>query len=300
MGALEMRIERLKSQVKIAYRGLVGPRLYEKLEFWRHLGYWPNLNNPRTFNERVCARKFRPPSQARIFADKLAVREFVRSRVGDEVLTRIYYSGDRPDRIDFAALPSRFVLKGTHGSGPELRALVWDKSAFSKKALCDLGWRMLRRRCGLEVNEWWYTEIPSRLMIEEMLLEGGAIPPDYKFYVFAGQALYVQVIDGRHSDTPHSRFYDRHWRAQPFMREGSGEALDFEQPPNLSEMVSVAEALGAGSEFVRVDLYSVGQRIVFGELTLAPGAGWVPFRPAAYDIVLGGHWPDERQTKPLS
>jgi len=137
-------------------------------------------------------------------------------------------------------------------------------------------------------------------MIEEMLLEGGAIPPDYKFYVFAGQALYVQVIDGRHSDTPHSRFYDRHWRAQPFMREGSGEALDFEQPPNLSEMVSVAEALGAGSEFVRVDLYSVGQRIVFGELTLAPGAGWVPFRPAAYDIVLGGHWPDERQTKPLS
>jgi hypothetical protein len=294
-----MRIERLKSQAKIAYRAVVGPRLYEKLEFWRHLGYWPDLDNPRTFNERVCARKFRPLSQAPMFADKLAVREFVRSRVGDEVLTHLYYSGDRPDRIDFAALPSRFVLKGAHGSGPELRALVWDKSAVSRKAFVDLGWRMLRRRCGPEVNEWWYTEIPPRLMVEEMLLEDGAIPPDYKFYVFGGQALYIQVIEGRHGDTPHSRFYDCRWRAQPFMREGYGEAFDFGRPPNLSKMVSVAEALGAGSEFVRVDLYSVGRRVVFGELTLAPGAGWVPFRPPRYDIVLGGHWPDERQTKTL-
>jgi len=293
-----MRIERLKSQAKIAYRSVVGPRLYEKLEFRRHLGYWPNLDNPRTFNERVCARKFRPPSQAPVFADKLAVREFVRSRVGDEVLTRLYYSGDRPDRIDYAALPTRFVLKGTHGSGPELRAFIWDKSALSRKALCDLGWRILRRRCGLEVNEPWYTELPSRLMIEEMLLEDGQIPPDYKFYVFAGQALYVQVIDGRHSETPHSRFYDRNWCIQPFMREGYGEAFDFERPPNLSELVSVAEALGADSEFVRADLYSVGGRVVFGELTLAPGAGWVPFSPPRYDNILGGHWPDKRQTKP--
>lgn len=293
-----MRIERLKSQAKIAYRGVVGPLLYEKLEFWRHVGYWPNLKNPRTFNEYLCARKFRPLSQAPIFADKLAVREFVRSRVGDDVLTQIYYSGDRPDRIDFAALPSRFVLKGTHGSGPELRALVWDKSALSQRELCDLGWRILRRRCGPEVNEWWYTEIPPRLMIEEMLLKDGAIPPDFKFYVFAGQALYIQVIEGRHSKTRRSRFYNRDWRAQPFTREGSGETFDLVQPPNLNEMVSVAEALGAGSEFIRVDLYSVGERIVFGELTLAPGAGWVPFRPATYDVVLGGHWPEEKQTKP--
>jgi TupA-like ATPgrasp len=296
MGVLEMRIDRLKSRAKIAYRSVVGPRLYEKLEFWRHVGYWPNLDNPRTFNERVCARKFRPLAQAPILADKLAAREFVRSRVGDEVLTRLYYAGDRPDRIDFAALPSRFVLKGAHGSGPELRAFVWDKSALSQKELCDLGWRMLRRRCGPEVNEWWYSEIPSRLMVEEMLLEGGAIPPDYKFYVFAGQALYVQVIGGRHGRTPHSRFYDSDWRAQPFMRESHGEASDFERPSNLSEMVSVAEALGTGSEFVRVDLYSVGRRVVFGELTLAPGAGWVPFRPANYDFVLGGHWPGEKET----
>jgi hypothetical protein len=128
-------------------------------------------------------------------------------------------------------------------------------------------------------------------MIEEMLLEDGKIPPDFKFYVFAGTALYIQVIDGRHSETPRSRFYDGHWHPQPFTRESFGTTMDLPRPPNLNEMLSVAEALGAGFEFVRVDLYSVGQRIVFGELTLAPGAGWIPFRPATYDLVLGRHWP---------
>jgi hypothetical protein len=297
-----MRVETLKSQAKIAYRSVVGPRLYEKLEFWRHVGYWPDLDNPHTFNEHICARKFRPCAQAQIFADKLTVREFVRSRVGDEVLTHVYYCGDRPDCIDFAALPSKFVVKGTHGSGPELRALIWNKSVISQSELIDIGSRILRRRCGPEVNESWYAKIPSRLMIEEMLLKDGTIPPDFKFYVFAGQALYVQVIDGRYTETPRSRFYDRQWRAQPFTRERFGEPLDLPRPATLDEMVSVAEALVAGCEFVRVDLYSVGQRIAFGELTLAPGAGWIPFRPARYDAILGSHWPcwpEKMHTKPM-
>jgi hypothetical protein len=98
------------------------------------------------------------------------------------------------------------------------------------------------------------------------------------------------VIDGRHGETPRSRFYDRNWHAQPFTREAFGQALDLSRPANLDKMVRVAEALGAGFEFIRVDLYSVGQRVVFGELTLAPGAGWIPFRPASYDATLGNHW----------
>jgi hypothetical protein len=285
-----VRIETLKSRAKIAYRSMVGPRLYEKIEFWRHLGYWPDLNNPRTFNEHVCARKFRRFDQAPIFANKLAVREFVRSRVGDEFLSQIYYCGDRPDRIDFAALPSSFVVKGTHGSGPKLRALIWDKSAISQNELIDLAGRILRRRCGPEVNEWWYTKIPPRVMIEEMLLRDGKIPPDFKFYVFSGRAHYVQVIDGRHGATPRSRFYDRHWCPQPFIRECFGEPLDLAPPANLGDMIRLAEALGSGLEFVRVDLYSVGRRVVFGELTLAPGAGWTRFRPDSYDAILGAHW----------
>lgn len=289
--ALNVWTRWLKSYAKIAYRSLVGARLYEKLEFRRHLGYWPNLDDPQTFNEKLCARKFHGFPAAPILADKLAVRDFVTSRVGSEFLTLLYYGGASPESVDYAALPSRFVLKGTHGSGPDLRALIWDKSILSRRKFITIALRILRRRCGPEVNEWWYAQITPRLLIEEMLLEAdGSIPPDFKFYVFDGIALYVQVVDARHDDAPRSRFYDREWQPQPFERESFDNTLELARPPNLSEMLSVAEALAVGLDFVRVDLYSIRGRIVFGELTLAPGAGWIPFRPAVYDYILGQHW----------
>ena len=50
-------------------------------------------------------------------------------------------------------------------------ALVWDKSKLSRHRFIGLASRILRRRCGPEVNEWWYTQVPPRLLIEEMLLE---------------------------------------------------------------------------------------------------------------------------------
>jgi hypothetical protein len=280
----------LKSQAKVAYRRLVGKRLYEKLEFRRHLAYWPNLENPRTFNEKICARKFRPFPNAVIFADKLAVRDFVISRVGREFLATAFYAGDCPTEVDYEGLPQQFVLKGTHGSGPNLRMLIRNKSLLSRQKFVSLASQILRRRCGPEVNEWWYEQITPRILIEEMLLnDGGSIPADFKFYVFDGVAHYVQVIDGRH-DAPRSGFYNREWLPQPFTRELFGSPLHVEQPPNFAQMLEVAEALASGLDFVRVDLYSVNRRITFGEITLAPGAGWIPFRPAIYDDLLGRCW----------
>ena len=84
-----------------------------------------------------------------------------------------------------------------------------------------------------------------------------------------------------------SRFYDRNWHPQPFVREAFPSGLQVEPPRNLSQMISVAENLANDLDFVRVDLYSVAGRLVFGEMTLASGAGWIPFRRAAYDRTTG-------------
>ena len=87
---------------------LVGARAYEKLEFRRHLGYWPNLDNPKTFNEKICARKFHPLVDAPRLVDELEVRDYVASRVGGEFLTRLYYGGNRPEDVAYEALPPQF------------------------------------------------------------------------------------------------------------------------------------------------------------------------------------------------
>ena len=288
--------------MKLAYRQVVGARRYELLEFRRHLGYWPKLDRPRTFNEKICARKFQALPEAVMLADKLAVREFVERRAGQQFLTRLHYAGTAPEAVDYEALPCRFVLKSNHGSGSDACLLVLNKASFSRDTFVVSALRMLRRKFGPEVNELWYPQISPKIMIEEMVVEkDGSLPPDFKFYVFGGEVRYVQVITGRYT-RPKSRFYDPSWRAQPFHRSGFTGLADVARPPNLADMIGLAERLADGLEFVRVDLYSVGQRVIFGEMTFAPGAGWIRFVPPEYDLVLGQHWggPAERRSSQIA
>ncbi len=55
-------------------------------------------------------------------------------------------------------------------------------------------------------------------------------------------------------------------------------------------MISVAERLSEGLDFVRVDLYDVSNRIVFGELTNYPDAGKERFDPQEWDAPIGSYW----------
>ena len=54
-------------------------------------------------------------------------------------------------------------------------------------------------------------------------------------------------------------------------------------------MVRIAEALGAETDFVRVDLYDLGDRIVFGELTNTPNGGLTGI-DRNYERWLGSFW----------
>jgi hypothetical protein len=55
-------------------------------------------------------------------------------------------------------------------------------------------------------------------------------------------------------------------------------------------MIAVSEALSAGFDFVRVDLFNVKGRVVAGELTFTPVIGQLDFRPKSWDSHLGKLW----------
>jgi hypothetical protein len=55
-------------------------------------------------------------------------------------------------------------------------------------------------------------------------------------------------------------------------------------------MLNAAEIIAGDLDFARVDLYDVGQHPLFGEVTLAPGAGLGRFRPSEFDLALGSLW----------
>ncbi|HUN43815.1 MAG TPA: ATP-grasp fold amidoligase family protein [Acetobacteraceae bacterium] len=268
---------------------IFGRALCEQLRFFVRQGYWPHIRRPRSFSEKVVHRKLREADPLySVLADKWGVRDYVRSRVGEGFLNEVYCVVDNPDCLPFASLPQRFVLKATHGS--RMNLLVEDAQSADGDALKRACRVFLKRNFGADANEHHYAAIPHRIVAERFLTERDRrVPLTYMFFMFHGKCHAIQV----HVDQPDAqvnRFYDSKWSALPFSIEAPmGPAI--EQPANLAGMIAVAEKLSDGLDFVRVDLYALdGQRIVFGEMTLTPEAGWGLFLPREWDFRLGALW----------
>lgn len=280
---------------------LVPPLIDETIQMTFYLGYIPNIRNPRTFNEKVAYRKHLTcdPRFARL-ADKLDVRGFVERTVGAKYLTKLYGYVDDVVELDLGTLPQAFVAKGRHNSGSVI--LVDDKSQENKEVLRKRFESAIRRVVNPGRYEYWYRDIPAGLMVEERLRDNRYfVPLDFKFLVFDGRVQFIQVFHDRMGRTA-LRFYDPDWRPLPVSRPRSPLAPIIERPRRLMEMIEVAEALGKGFDFVRVDLYAPNdERVVFGEMTFAPASGRKAFVPRRFDWELGSYWringPEEAATQ---
>jgi len=84
----------------------------------RNFGVYPSLIRPKTFNEKVLHRMVfdRRPILIQL-QDKYAARDYVREKLCEHILPRLYWLTKTPADIPFDDLPSRFVVKANHGSG---------------------------------------------------------------------------------------------------------------------------------------------------------------------------------------
>ncbi|MET0699085.1 MAG: ATP-grasp fold amidoligase family protein, partial [Mycobacterium sp.] len=139
-------------------------------------------------------------------------------------------------------------------------------------------------------REWVYGQMPRQVIIEEMLAGAdGAVPDDYKFFVFGGRCAYVEVDAGRFGVRTQD-FFRPDWQHVPLSGGLPWATPEPAQPAHLSEMIVLAERLGADTDFVRVDLYDVDGRVVFGELTSFPAGGDSPFDPESFNEEFGRRW----------
>lgn len=282
---------KVRKTINQTLRRLLGKRGYEIFRFYYVHGYFPDLEKPRSFSEKLIYRKLYVKDHRFVeLSDKWLVRNYVKERIGDRFLSKVYWVGEAFDLITLGHFPDKFVIKPNFGSGPDFIQFI-EREMVTIDNLKTLTIELLSKEFGKETNEWWYTKIPKKVLIEEFLTEDSINPPlDYKFFVFSGKVHYVQVDYDRFSN--HTRtFYNPNWEVQPF-EYGYPRGRTSQTPVKLSMMIDIAEALAKDFDFVRVDLYYLNDqdRIVFGEMTFCPGAGWEKITPFKYDWLLGSLW----------
>lgn len=269
-------------------RKLLGIERVEKLRFFLKHGFWPRLDAPRTLTEKIFVRKLRQGNDPRfpIIADKVAVRDWVAERIGEDHLVPALGVYDYHELEQLDVQPGQVVKCANRSGGVYFTsdAHLSDRERFIRKLKQDLDFDFASW-----TGESWYGQIPKRVLVEKSLIDAqGNVPVDYKFFVYHGRVRTIQVHIDRFGNHRRAMF-DRDWHIIPL-----GNAVPEDLPPapqRLAQMIEISELLGREFDFIRVDLYEIdGNTVYFGELTLAPGSGLTKFDPVDYDEIFGRYW----------
>ena len=282
-------IERMRDRLRCAVES---DRRRIVREFEERLGYPPDLEDPKTWSEKIQCKKLydHNPLYTRC-ADKYRMREVVEETAGSQYLVPLLGVYDDARKINFSELPDEFVVKANHGSGWNL--MIRGKSDCNERVLITRCNKWLAKNYYVNHREWQYKNIRPLLLIEEMLVDDeGGIPADFKVHCFdhgRGEAV-IGVDKGRF--TQHTRdHYDDQWNRLDLTSMFPQSAVGVSRPSMLGEMVSLARQLAEPFSYVRIDLYVVQGRIYVGEITFTPDAGYSWFVPEETDLEWGARFP---------
>ncbi|BCE00393.1 ATP-grasp fold amidoligase family protein [Marinicellulosiphila megalodicopiae] len=262
------------------------------LNFKMRVGYFPSLNNPKSFNEKIQHRKLNDNNPLfPICSDKLKVRDYVSEKIGAQYLIPLLFDGNDISIEQLKNIEGDYVVKTTHDSGGVFVVEKSQENDFNqiKKGLD----KSLQHDFGKEVSEFWYSKIQPKIIVEKMLKDKeGSVPKDYKFHVFKNNnqtRIYLQIDYDRF--TTHNRsLYDENLNLIPISWHKQNNFIELQKTKNHETMLNLVKQLAVDFNYVRVDLYNVDGQIYFGELTFAAESGFGRFSDKKFDFELGNYW----------
>lgn len=272
----------------LAARGLfdwMPDELYIKCLYRCEMGKKLDLNNPKTFNEKIQWLKLHDHNPEYIsWVDKITAKERATEAFGKNHVLETLFVWSSADEIEFDKLPSKCVLKCNHDQGS---TIIFDKSKNQNtNEIRKFFARRLKKNAYRTTREWPYKSIKPKILCEPFLAENII---DYKFFCCNGKVIFVNIGQKNQCNhVMHVTFLDLNWKELPFQRVDNPPVEKLpEKPQQLKEMVEMAEKLASGKKFVRIDFYLVNDKIYFSEFTLYPTSGFIKFDPEYGDIVLG-------------
>lgn len=266
--------------------------LWLKRAFYQRVGYMPDFENPRTFNEKINWYRFNYDNPIiPSLIDKITFKDYIREQLGEGYTAIMFgYWEDEAD-IDFDNLPNRFVLK-SNNSGHSKKVMI-----IKDKKNTDLD------RVRYEITDWllpwnsysnsfspWHKQIYPRILAEEFLEQKGKPDiDDYKFFCFNGEPRFLYVYSER-STNKYRTFYDMDWNILPFNVDFEPHPYKISKPESLNKMAELSRKLAKPFPFVRIDLYMINEKLYVGEFTFLPLGGFHKFEPIEWDLKLGEYF----------
>ncbi len=257
--------------------------------FFKMVGYFPNFDNPQSFNEKLNWLKlyYHDELQCKC-VDKITFKDYIREVLGAEYVIATLAVYDRAEDIDFDSLPDKFVIKSNCGWGGLQVIVVKDKRTVDIdriKAQVNT-WLATWNNYYYQSFEWNYKGVTPKILVEEYLEGIDGDVPDYKFLCYNGEPKNLFIVSNR-SKKMSVDFFDMNWNLLPFIRKYPNSRKLPLKPKSFEKMREIAKKLSQPFPFVRVDLYDVNGKIYVGELTFMPGGGVEPFTPREWDYKLG-------------
>jgi len=264
-------------------------RFYLRVLFRLKMGKRLNLMDPKSFSEKLQWLKlYNRRPQYTMMVDKVKVKEYVASTIGEEYIIPTLGIWNGPDDIDFDKLPSRFVLKCNHNSGMGMY-ICKDKSKMDIKEVKAGLRKGIKQNYYVANREWPYKNVERRVFAEQYMEDEYGELRDYKLFCFDGEvkALFIATDRSKGDHATRFDFFDKDFRHLAFTNGHPNADVIPDKPKMFEKMKELAATLSKGIPHVRIDFYEVGDQVFFGEMTFFHWSGMMPFDPEEWDYKFG-------------
>lgn len=217
------------------------------------------------------------------YADKLNVKEYIKSKLLNISISKTYFSVSKSEDITeelVASLPKNYFMKGSHGYGMTVTVKNNILKCHGHYGYCPMKnckkssniLICLRKNCekwlginyGNASGESYYTDIPHNCIFEEYISQNDII----QFFVFNEKTMFIQH-DVTKSVGLQRTFYTPLWKPLKFTKFKQYSPHIVSRPENLQNIVNIVEQLAKGFTSVRIGLIQYNNKLYFSEYSFA-------------------------------
>lgn len=266
------RIRKIGEMILLEAECHLPKKLAHSIFYYRTHKRWPNLIHPETYDEYIQWLMIHVYDESYgKYVDKVEVRKYVAECGLEDLLIPVYGVYEKPEDIDYKALPNEFVLMANNGSGSDYYVMCTDKFKMDIRRVNKKMNAALKSHFWKYFCEYQYRNIfPRILCMEYLKAPDSQRLTDYKVVCVNGKAVRILVCTGRDEGRD---YYSTDWEYLDHVLPEYRSEKRIERPECLEQMIQAAEKLSKPFPLARIDFYEVQGKLFFGEITLTPCAG---------------------------